>query len=223
MDRSKFIAIAGSIKPSVRKMAVESMGGAEIELHYPQVAAVLPMVIKHPVLMEYFFQATVDGKPAFESMTPETMIDIFAKIGTDAIAVVIASAMRNPSDGTSYAGDREVLNIIREWSPGDHIQALWLINEVHSFIDFFARLWSLGKDTEMGRRMVTAFLAAFPQNSSENEPNKSSESGTEPASEPSQNPAQPSPSSKSPSSSDSTGTTSSSDSEKPSAESAAAA
>jgi hypothetical protein len=159
MNRAHYLALAKTMKPSSTKVLLTSVGDGtpvEITLGHPEAGAVIPGLAANPVLIEFLFNETDDGKQALTDFNLNSILGLLKRMGPHAISAIIAASMRDEDTGNSLAGDAEIEAWIRNWSPSDQIEALLAIHEVTNLGAFFVRLWSLATTFPVGQAMASA-------------------------------------------------------------------
>jgi hypothetical protein len=169
MNLAGYLALKASMKPSVRTVLLTSIAAepVEIKLGHPEAGSVIPGLAANPVLVEFLFNETEDGKPAISEFTLDSVIGLFKRMGPYAISAIVAASMRDEDNRQSLAGDAEIEGWIREWSPADQIKALLAIHEVTNLVDFFGLLWSLARILPVGQAMQSAMQSVVNSTSSE--------------------------------------------------------
>lgn len=185
MNRAGYLALKKSMKPAIRTVLLTSIADepTEISFGHPEAGAVIPGLAANPVLLEFLFNETEEGKQAMTEFTLDSVIGMFKKMGPFAISAIIAASMRDVETRQSLAGDAEIEAWIRDWSPADQIKALITIHEVTNLVDFFALLWSLAQILPVGQAMQSAMQSALSSTSDGDlQPNAAT---SKPASQPS--------------------------------------
>ena len=186
MNRAHYLALAETMKPSKKTVTLmhASAEPMQITFDHPEAGAVIPGLVANPILIEFLFNETEDGKPAMLEFTLDNIIALLMRMGPHAVAAVIAASMRDEDTGASFAGDAEIQAWIRKWSPSDQIEAVIAIHEVTNLVSFFARVWSLATrfQAEVGQAV---------QNAMQNAENSTKPSSEEPQSVSESLPAQP--------------------------------